>query len=465
MNTIERLLAFLFPSILITEPTWRSEWDKQQQEQFLRYAIFFFAVIAVGFIANYFFFDLPMGLEPKEFWLKFRLSISALAGVCFVFYLSPLSRGRYYKLPAILACFIITYTQAKVAVWFHQDAWIFFYIFLITGVLFLGLNVFASAVYAIAASLAGAPVLSEAGITNEYIASSTLVVLVVTIIVRRTGLTEVRNFLLNKENINNQTKLANMSNEYAERVRSFIPKVIADRMSDLIENKRYSVVEASIEALKAQKKGVACLFTDIRGFTQGSKSLDEFVVESVLPEVTACSDAIEEKRGIPRKVGDLIFAYFDHDSLHLNIIRAISAGIEVSRLNETMNISSTQIAISRYILISCGDAMVGNFGGLDSSVEITALGTPVNFLSRVDDITKHPKLASILKSGDLVLSSDVIDHVTQLGVELPTTAVDLYAMDISIRDFPETRYLYILTPDNQTFDLMNTLLDEASSTP
>jgi class 3 adenylate cyclase len=109
--------------------------------------------------------------------------------------------------------------------------------------------------------------------------------------------------------------------------------------------------------------------------------------------------------------------------------------------------------------------MVGNFGGLDSSVEITALGTPVNFLSRVDDITKHPKLASMLKSGDLLLSDDVIDHVKQLGVELPTTTVDLYALDISIRDFPETRYLYILTPDNQTFDLMNALLDEVSNAP
>ncbi|XOV84592.1 MAG: adenylate/guanylate cyclase domain-containing protein [bacterium] len=463
MNTLERFIAFLFPSILITEPTWRSEWDRQQQEQFLRYAIFFFAVIAVGYIANYFFFDLPMGLEPTEFWLKLRLSISALATLCFAFYMSPLARRRYYKIPAVLACFIITYTQAKVAIWFHQDAWIFFYIFVITGVLFLGLNVFASTLYALATSLAGASVLREAGITSEYIASSTLVIILVTIIVRRSGLTEVRNFILNKENISNQTKLASMSAEYADRVRSFIPKVIADRMSDLIENKRLSVVEASIEALKAQKKSIACLFTDIRGYTQGSKSLDDFVVESVLPEVTACSDAIEERRGIPRKVGDLIFAYFDDDSLHLNVIRAISAGIDVSRLNEAMNVSSTQMAISRYILISCGEAMVGNFGGLDSSVEITALGTPVNFLSRVDDVTKHPELASRLRSGDLILSSEVVNLISQLGFELPAIQIDLKTLNISIRDFPETRYLYLLTPDNEILELMNTILDEVSS--
>lgn len=463
MNNLERLLAFMFPSILITEPTWRSEWDKQQKEQFLRYATFFFGLVAIGYVANYFFFDLPSGLQPTEFWLKFRLSISALATACLLYYLSPLSKWRFYKIPAIVACFVITFTQAKVTVWFHQDAWIFFYVFIITSVLFLGLNVFASILFALASAITGGPILSEAGITNEYIASSTLVTIVVTVIVRRTGLTDVRNFLLNQENIKNQTILASMSADYAERVRSFIPRVIADRMSELIENQRYSVVEASLEALKAQKKSVACLFTDIRGYTQGSKSLDEFVIESVLPEVTACSDAIEEKRGIPRKIGDLIFAYFDDESVHLNVVRAISAGIEVSRLNETMNISSSQIAISRYILISSGEAMVGNFGGLDSSVEITALGTPVNFLSRVDELTKHPKLAPMLKSGDLVLSESVLNLVSDLGVKLPTQKVDLEALEISIRDFPETRYLYILDPDTQTFDIMNAVLDEVSS--
>ena len=106
--------------------------------------------------------------------------------------------------------------------------------------------------------------------------------------------------------------------------------------------------------------------------------------------------------------------------------------------------------------------MVGNFGGLDSSVEITALGTPVNFLSRVDELTKHPKLSPMLKSGDLVLSESVLNLITELGVELPTKKIDLESLEISIRDFPETRYLYILDPDTQTFDIMNAVLDEVS---
>jgi class 3 adenylate cyclase len=219
-----------------------------------------------------------------------------------------------------------------------------------------------------------------------------------------------------------------------------------------------SVVEASIEALKARKQNVACLFTDIRGFTQGSKELDEFIIESVMPEVTACSNAIEDLSGIPRKIGDLIFAYFDDDSMHLNVLRAICAGIEVSKLNETMNLSSSQKQINRYILISAGEAMVGNFGGLDSSVEITALGTPVNFLSRVDDLTKSPAVAEALDSGDLIVSETVKHLVDELELSIPFELINLDELEVSIRDFPEVKRLFKLTPTPEIDRLLAVVL-------
>ena len=152
--------------------------------------------------------------------------------------------------------------------------------------------------------------------------------------------------------------------EYTERVKSFIPRVIAERLTDLMEKGRLSVVEASIEALKAKKKTVSCLFTDIRGYTQGSKNIDSFVSGSVMPEVTACSDAIESLQGIPRKVGDLIFAYFDDDSVVTNVTRSLLAGIEVSRINKSVNATLGSVEIRRYILISTGEALVGKLWGI-----------------------------------------------------------------------------------------------------
>lgn len=457
MQIVDRTLSYLIPEILITDPGWREKWNKRQKENFLRYAGFFFLAVMFGQIANYFFFDVPMGLEPSEFWLQYRVSMAVMCGLCTAFYLSSLTNLRGYKLPALIASFIMCYTQAYVSIWYSIDAWIFFYIFVMTTMMVMGLNVVWSLAYTLVLCVAGAPIVQEAGIRAEYTTSATIVSLVVTAIMRRSALSDVRNFLLSEENLAQQTRIAEISNEFSGRIQSFIPRVIANRMAELLQS-GMSVVEASIEALKARKKNVACLFTDIRGFTQGSKELDEFIIESVMPEVTACSNAIEDLSGIPRKVGDLIFAYFDDESMHLNVLRAIAAGVEVGKLNETMNLSASQKQINRYILISAGEAMVGNFGGLDSSVEITALGTPVNFLSRVDDLTKQPSIARLLRSGDLILSEHAKHAVDDLELGIPFEHLDLDELELHIRDFPEVRSLYKLTPAEDLDTLLSTVL-------
>lgn len=459
MRAIDSVLSYLVPEILITDLEWKERWHKQQKENFLRYAGFFFLAVAVGYVANYFLFDVPMGLEPATFWLQFRAGMAVMCAACTAFYLSSFTDTRFFKLPAVGAAIVMCYTQAMVTIWYSPDAWLFFYIFVMTTMMILGLNVVWSLAYTLALCLLGAPVLTQAEVIPEYTVSATIVTMAFTAIIRRSALQDVRNFILSEENLAQQTRIADISNEFAGRIRSFIPRVIADRMSGFLDD-GMSVVEASIEALKARKKNVACLFTDIRGFTQGSKELDDFIVESVLPEVTACSNAIEDRSGIPRKIGDLIFAYFDDDSIHLNVIRAISAGVEVARLNEAMNASSSQKQINRYILISTGEAMVGNFGGLDTSVEITALGTPVNFLSRVDDLTKEVAIAERLQSGDLVLSESTKAIIDELELNISFELLDLDAHNLFIRDFPEVRSLYKLSPTSELEAIFQDVLTE-----
>ncbi len=462
MQWYDTLLSYLSPATLITDPEWRTKWNLIQKEAFLRYAGFFFVIVAVGTMTNHFLFDRAMGLEPVEFWFQFRIGLSLLCVLTAVFYFSRLTRIASYKAPALLACCVICYTQALVTIWYHLDAWIFFYVFVITCTIMLSLNIVWSLVFAMGNCIAAISVLREAGLSLEYIVSSMITTAAVTIIVRRSSVTEVQNFLLSEQNIAAQTRIAEISADFAERVQSFIPRVIADRMNNYLDD-GMSVVEASIEALQAEKKNVACLFTDIRGFTQGSKNLDEFIVESVMPEVTACSNAIEDLKGIPRKVGDLIFAYFDDESVHLNVLRAIAAGIEVAQLNEAMNVSGTQVTIKRYILISAGEAMVGNFGGLDTSIEITALGTPVNFLSRVDDATKEPKIAERLNSGDIVLSETAKNAVDDLALPIPFEHLDLDELGVKIRDFPEVRSLFKVEPNARIAEMIDTVVREAAS--
>ena len=403
MRWFDSLVSLLFPTLLIENASWQREWQQNQRTSFVSVSRIFFPLVAVGYILHYYLFDLPMELDPIEHWFRFRMLTAAGLFACFAFYCTSLVNRRYYKLPAVLACTALCISQAYVAQWYGLEAWVFCFLFVLASVLLIRTTPLLSLLFVLSVIFVQAPILIEAKVALSNILSGAIVTVMITLAIRSSYIADVRHFLLNQKHADDQKRINELSTEFSNRIASFIPRVIASRLETYVTEQRMSVLEASVEALKARKCDIACLFSDIRGYTQGSKNLDSFVNESVLPEVKLCADAVEEQSGIPRKVGDLIFAYFDANSVLLNLIRAAISGIEIARINEAMNATATQMPIKRYILISSGEAMVGNFGGLDSSVEITALGSPVNFLSRLDDLTKAPEMGSSLEPGNLIL--------------------------------------------------------------
>jgi len=303
------------------------------------------------------------------------------------------------------------------------------------------------------------PILLDADTPSSYIFTGSIVTVAVALVVRASYLFEVRSFLLDQENIASQKKIIELNIEFADRIRSFIPRVIAQRIDRYMETDRMNVLEASIEVLSPRRQPIACLFSDIRGFTKGSRDLEEYLLESVLPEVKACTDAIEDFHGIPRKVGDLIFAYFDGDDESNNLLSCACSAMAVSRINQAMNETSNTRSIKRYVLLSFGDALVGNLGGLDSSIEITALGSPVNFLSRVDELTKTTEMSQMLRSGDLVLSEECSRRLAQIAPGLRQERVDLGELGLTIRDFADARALYILPVTDSNYETLLRVLD------
>ena len=64
-----------------------------------------------------------------------------------------------------------------------------------------------------------------------------------------------------------------------------------------------------------------------------------------------CTYAVERSGGIPRKIGDLLFAYFDRPSPQENLVRCLSAAIDVIQANNDFNASrSEQEPINRYVV-------------------------------------------------------------------------------------------------------------------
>ncbi len=464
MKWLESIVAYLSPSILLDGTPWKTEWLEREKRSFILALAIWFGLAVPGYIGHYFFFDRVNGLEPLEFWLRFRVAMATAMLVGLGFYLSPLTASSLFRLPAIVLIWLMCFTQAHVAIWYSVDAWIFGFIFVIGGVLIMRMNPIKSLLFSLVTILTIYYPLMTAGLPLTWYGSASVVTLLFVAVIRGGHLSDVRNYMLEQQNAAAQKQIIELNLEFADRIRAFIPKVIAERLEALVNEKRFSILQASVEVLRPETKNVACLFSDIRGFTQGSKNLQSFVNDSVMPEVRACSDAIEKYAGIPRKIGDLVFAYFDDNDVRINVLRSLLAGIEIAQVNEDMNQTVTSVEVKRFILLSAGPAVVGNIGGLDSSMEITALGSPVNFLSRLDDATKIPQLAEKLSVGDILMSEEANSVLLDLNSQIETTTFDLTELGIEIRDFPETRFIYSMRPNENNYEKILGALEQKCGT-
>ena len=451
MNRTDRILIGLFPSLILAGTPWSVAWTEKERREFVFLVRIVYPVAAAGYLLHYFMFDKVVGLEPIEFWFRFRMSMAGLAGLLFAFYLSPRCCSiRFYKLPSMIAGAVFCYFQAKVLVWYGGS--IYFYAF--------GLVIIATFVHktSVLKSLAYASFLIaiqwgaflEAGLEPPLLYSATAVTLIFLIFARSGYVSEIRYFAANQQNVETQTRIIEMNVEFTDRLRAFLPEEIARRLFRYVEEQKMSILQAIEEVLRPKAKAVSCLFSDIRGFTKSTQDVGNFLNDAVIPNVKECTHAVESNGGIPRKIGDLIFAYFDHPDPIQNLARCLNAGFDLIEANRRFNETRPDPHnIRRHVLISTGDAIVGNLGGFDSSIEITALGNPVNFLSRVDEVTKHQRIIPLLTGNELILDDESASCITSVNRQIDVQRVDLQKMDVSIRDFEETSSLWILR-NNQT---------------
>ncbi len=281
MKWLDSAIAWLFPDVLVEGTPWKQLWLERDRESVVLSCRVFFPIVAVTYIAHFFFYDRANHLEPILNWLLFRASVAIISLAIFAFYSSPLIRIRWYKFPAVAASWALCQSQAYVALWYGLESWVFCYILIVVSIYALRLPALKSFFFVVVTISTQTPILVDAGIQATYISTGSLVAIATSLIVRSSYLSEVRSFLLNQENIAAQKRIIELNMEFADRIRSFIPKVIAQRIDACMDHQRMSVLEASIEVLAPTTKNVACLFSDIRGFTQQSKDIEAFVRDSV----------------------------------------------------------------------------------------------------------------------------------------------------------------------------------------
>lgn len=456
MKRLEKFFAWAYPMLLVSGSKWESKWRSQEMQSFVLLARIIFPLISIVYILHYYFYDIPMGLEPTERWMKFRFSIASVALLTFLYYLFFPIGPKFFRLPAVFTLWLVCVAQGLAMVWYGQETWVFGFILVASFAIILKMSPLGSVGFCLFAIGSLIPFYVFAGLDVPDIVTGSMVTITIALLARSSSLSDVENFLLTQQNADAQARIAELRGELADRMRAFVPKEIANRVDSSVSIERRSVIDAYIEVLQPIRKDVSCIFSDIRGFTKNSEELDDFIGTSVFPELKACSNAVEDQHGIPRKVGDLIFAYFDSPDPKLNASRALATAFEIARINRDFNQTASTKQIKRYILISSGQAIVGNIGGFDSSIEITALGPPVNYLSRLDEASKVERLACRLQTGDIVLSHDFFEKCVD-SLQISWETIDLQEIGIVIRDFPKEKHIVRIPFSDESYEAMRRL--------
>ena len=159
--------------------------------------------------------------------------------------------------------------------------------------------------------------------------------------------------------------------------------------------------------LGGEKRTVAVLFVDIRGFTPLSESLMPEQVVKILNEYLALTTAsILQNNGMLDKfIGDATMAVFNAPlDLDDYVFRAVQTALDMRKGAEKLAQNLQEQfgkTVSFGIGVNCGEAVVGNIG-CEFRMDYTAIGDTVNTAARLE---------SRAKPGEILISQAVYDTV------------------------------------------------------
>ncbi len=170
-----------------------------------------------------------------------------------------------------------------------------------------------------------------------------------------------------------------------------------------------SIVKGGEESLRlgGQKKDIAVLFVDIRGFTPLSESLPpEKVVEILNRYLELTTTAVFQNHGtVDKFIGDATMAIYNAPlDLEDYVFHAVKTGLDMAAAAEKLEKELALVTDKRVgfgIGINCGEAIIGNIG-TSARMDYTAIGNTVNVASRLEGQAK---------AGEVVISEQVYERL------------------------------------------------------
>ena len=198
---------------------------------------------------------------------------------------------------------------------------------------------------------------------------------------------------------------------------------MAPQIVDEISKKKDFKVE-----LGGERRHIAVLFVDIRGFTTMSEVLKpEEVVEILNEYLSLTTQSIFNNKGtLDKFVGDATMAVFNAPlDLDDYIYRAVKTAWDMKAGSEALAEKFEKRfgrSVAFGIGVNCGDAVVGNIG-CEFRMDYTAIGDTVNTAARLE---------SNAKRGQILISQAVYDNVKDRVEVTPIGELPLKGKEVGV---------------------------------
>jgi adenylate cyclase len=171
---------------------------------------------------------------------------------------------------------------------------------------------------------------------------------------------------------------------------------IKKQFEHYLDPRQVKKLQNSPELLKlgGEKRYATYLFTDVRGFTSLSESVEPEQVTYIMNKaLTAQQKAVQKHEGMVDKyIGDAMMAIFNAPiDLPNHENKAIECALDIQKNMETLNkelINEGLPSVAIGIGINSGEAIIGNMGS-DTRFDYTAIGDAVNTAARFESSTKE----------------------------------------------------------------------------
>ena len=197
-------------------------------------------------------------------------------------------------------------------------------------------------------------------------------------------------------------------------------------------------MQKSPEKLKlgGEKRYATFLFTDVRGFTALSETLEPEQVTYIMNKaLTAQQKAVQKHGGMVDKyIGDAMMAIFNAPlDLEFHENKAIDCAKDIQKNMEVLNVELSEQDIDPVAIgigINTGYAVIGNMGS-ESRFDYTAIGDAVNTAARLESGTKEAGRDLLIGYNTAIKSDYKLELLEPLKVKGKEKPLEVYTWDLS----------------------------------